>query len=108
MSVIPMNTGAYQPLIEEYQYLSSLDTRTLYQEQRLDKLIDTAVRDPIFDGYIQEIELSTISAHDMEEILNQQAKIREYLDVGIGLTSYPHTNIKFTHLANDIVHIQLS
>ena len=108
MSVIPMKTGAYQPLVHEYQYLSSLDTLTSDQEQHLDDILDIAVRDPTLDGYIQEIEMSTISPHDMEEILNQQAKIREYLGVGAEVTFYPSTNIKITRTTNDIVHIQLS
>lgn len=107
MSILLMKTGAYQPLVDEYQYLSNLDTLNSDQEHRLAEILDLAVQDPILDEHILEIEMDMISSDDREEILNQQAKMREYIDVGIEVNSYPSTNIKFARLANDIVHVQL-
>lgn len=71
----------YSILAEEYQQLSDLETLSFSQEERLGYIVNLAIDNPDLDRLIQDVELSSLSEQDRHEILNQQAKMREYLIV---------------------------
>lgn len=73
---------SHQTLAQEYQFLCSLNKQNPAQEDRFAHILDLALSDPILDEIIQQIELGSISDDDMQVILDQQAKMREYLGTG--------------------------
>ena len=88
MSILITATGKHHPtLAAEYEYLSSLPQLNLNQEKRLGDILDLAIRDPVLDQHIQNIELASLSSDDEHHILNQQAKMREYLGAPLGSPS---------------------
>ena len=74
--------GSQKKIAEEYRYLSRLSNLSVFQENRLDTILKLAVVDSLLDQCIQNVEISSLSVDDKEEILVQQAKMRVCLDLG--------------------------
>jgi hypothetical protein len=53
-------------------------------------ILEFALRDPILDEIIHGIELRALSADEKSEILDQQAKMREYLGIEDKRSSLPY------------------
>lgn len=81
-----------QNLVEEYQHLSNLLILNALQEERVAYILELALQDPLLDELIQRIEFEAISAKDKLVLLDQQAKMREYLGIERGASSLPSTN----------------
>lgn len=82
----------YSTLAEEYQSLSRLKTLNFQQAERLSYIVDSAIDAPELDRLIQNVDLLLLSEQDKHEILNQQAKMREYLIINYrGILTTPHS-----------------
>lgn len=90
----------HQTLAAEYQYLSSLPHLNLNQEERLSYILDLAIQDSVLDQHIQNIELASLSPDDENHILDQQAKMREYLDVDTQSGSSSYTDHPMPNVEN--------
>ena len=84
MSMLEEDIREYhRALAREYQQLSNLTVLSSCQEVRLSYILDLAVQEPLLDKLIQKVEMAILSPEDKKVILNQQAKMREYLGISI-------------------------
>ena len=81
-------------LAEEYQRLSYLLILNPLQEERIAYILELALQDPRLDSLIQKIDLEALSDDDLHSILDQQAKMREYLGIEGEASSFPYLNTR--------------